>query len=156
MTIKNDSIPLYLKAFDCICENCRHRFEGLDFPDAEYGRRILRTISGKHLALLNCDEDKVLDEFSSMLRKATGSLSARQFGALFDKTFGIACDPVKGEPIDAAKSHVCPACGSSAVSPLDIVPQKTVLTRVFRVGHSLWGAKSGTQKERDLRAALGG
>ena len=124
MTTSSDTTAIYLRAFDCVCHRCNHRFEGLDFSDFEYGRRILRTKSGKCLALLDCNEDKVMEEFFSILRRLAGQLSSRQFASLFNKVFGIACDPIGGEPIDASLTHVCPYCGSNAVNTFDIVPQK--------------------------------
>ena len=82
---------------------------GLDFPDFEYGRRILRTKSGKYLALMVCNDDKVMEEFSSVLRRIAGSSSSQRIASIFNKTFGIARDAIAGESIDASLKHTVPS-----------------------------------------------
>ncbi len=154
---EDSDIFVDLSAFDCACQQCGHRFVGVDFPDFEYGRRIFRTKSGKSLALWIGYKDQVGDEFDALLRKIIAlPLSPRKSAELFDLTFGITCDPINGEPVDPSQRQVCPSCGSDQLKTLNIVPMKMIQTKVCPVTHMLWLKKGAAEQEKELRAALGG
>jgi hypothetical protein len=154
---KDSETFINLRAFDCVCQQCGHRFVGVNFPDFEYGRRIFRTKGGEFLALWIGYEDQVGDEFDALLRKIIGiALSPRKSAMLFDLTFGIACDPINGEPVDPSQRQVCPNCGSDQLKTLDIIPKKMIETKVYLVRHTQWLEKSVAEREKEIRAALGG
>jgi hypothetical protein len=150
-----ETVTIELRAFDSICKSCGHRFVGVDFSDFEYGKRILRTKGGKHLVLWVAHDDETYNEFDSMLRTITGSLkSTRDEADLFDRVFGITCDPVNGDPVDASQKQVCPNCTSDSTDTFDIVPMRTVRTEVYRVQHTLWNQKTTDKKLAELKSAL--
>jgi len=155
--MKEGTVVVELREFDCVCRKCGHRFVAPNFPDFEYGRRILRTKGGNHLALFVGYEDEVVDEFDRLLQKiARGIKSDRVMASLFDRTFGVTCDPINGASIDASQRQVCPSCGSDSVDTFDVVPKRIVRTVVHRVSHTLWNRMNPAEKEITLRSALRG
>jgi hypothetical protein len=152
----DQEIAIKLQAFDCHCQQCGHRFTGLDLPDFEYGRRIFRTKSGKSLALWVGYEDPVYGEFKAMLQQIDGKKrQPRENAELFDLTFGITCDPINGEAVDPAQRQVCPACNSGRLRTFDIVPKRLVKTKVHPVTHTEWLKRNPTERQQALRAAFG-
>src|SRR5580692_9024263 len=100
----DETMTVDLRAFKCVCKRCGHQFVEANFSGFDYGQRVLRTESGKHCALWIGDEDEVFVEFESLMHQIVGvSMSPREDARLFNKIFGISCDPVAGELIDASK-----------------------------------------------------
>jgi DNA-directed RNA polymerase subunit RPC12/RpoP len=144
-----------LDVFDAKCVQCGASFELYRFPDFEYGRRILRTKGGTQMALLNC-EDKVVEEVSSLIQEVYRGrkLRDRERGILFNKLFGLTCDPLNSEPIDATQRPVCPHCGSSSIQTFERVPRTPVRVKLPIITHEAWEKKSRCEKLSIIEGAF--
>jgi len=144
-----------LRAYKCVCTTCGHQFIDGDFTCYDYGYRIFRTKGGKHCALWIGFEDECFQEFELLMRKVIGSpMPPRSEALLFDKIFGVSCDPIQGVPIDPSQGRVCPKCGSDDVDTFDIVPKQIISKTLPLVKHTLWLKKGPREREQAIHAAM--
>lgn len=150
-----NTITVTLRRYRCVCEKCRHEFLEENFSDFDYGRRIFRTISGKYSGVWIGPDDEVFDEFDRLMRGLVRlRMTPRDEARLFNRIFGISCDFIEGEPVDASRGYVCPKCGSGDVDTFDIIPKQTVQKSLPLITHAHWQRKSFEQKEKEIRSAL--
>ena len=144
-----------LDVFDSRCKQCNASFEVYGFPDFEYGRRILRTKGGTQMVLLS-HEDAVVEEVGSLIQELYSGkkLGDRERGVLFNEVFGLTCDPLNGEPIEANQRPVCPYCGSTTLETFERVPRTPVNVKLPLITHAAWEKKSEREKLSIIESGL--
>jgi hypothetical protein len=138
-----------LDMFEGRCLDCGGIFEIFNFPDFQYGQRILRTAGGEDIALLDCPHDTAMPEVSELIRNEYRGrpLKDSQFAKLFNKVFGVVCDPIDGKTLDASRVGAsCPHCKSSNINTYEIVPRVSVAVKVPIVTHKVWEQLAENQK----------
>ena len=145
-----------LEVFRCRCKCCDKEFNVLDFPNFEYGRRLLRTEDGENCVLQICFEDNVFSEVSNMVdnilegRKLTEIEKAK----CFDEVYGLACDPIDGKIINASKIIICRYCSSRETERFEYRPPKNININVDIVTHKDWNKKTIQEKQKIISKAL--
>ena len=136
-----------LEVFDCYCNICAMKFEAYDFPDFEYGRRLLRAPNGDVLAMVELTSDLVFNQISSEFAKIVNR-------ECIDKIFSITCDPIGGVIPDLSKGIVCPQCGSSKILRNQYQPMKIIKKYIPVVSHYKWNLKSNEEKQIEIHKVI--
>lgn len=138
-----------LEIFKSECKECGKRFEIANFPDFEYGRRIVRTEDGKDIGLVVCYEDKVFDEVGQIVNRycEKNRLTTRENTRCFNEVFGLSCDTLNGKAWSATQRPVCQYCGSSNIDWNNYSPPKSEDVQVMVITHDSWNSKNNRDKE---------
>lgn len=145
-----------LTVFTAHCQRNRHEFEVYDFPDFYYGERLIRSLNGQSVALLPLN-DEVATEVKAILAEIYGTrMKEMDLANRFDHVFGLSCDPVVGNNLDATAGFICPDCNSCLVSYLDASPPRFKSFHIPVITHEKWLAMMPEQRrsliEEELRA----
>jgi hypothetical protein len=109
------------------------------------------------MALIDCPEAEVMNEVGVLIRNEcrTSPLKDYEYGRLFNKVFGVACDPIDGKSIDAPWVRAwCPHCKSNNTETYEMVPRVSVAVKVPLVTHKAWNALTEEQKRSLIRRRL--
>jgi hypothetical protein len=148
-----NNVERNLTVFDAHCLTNGHAFEAYDFSDFEYGERIIRT-DGQDFGLLAFD-DPVVKELQKLLDEIYGGkLDELERVKLFNRVFGLTCDPLNGKQLDASARFACPICKSSQVRHWDFKPPRFRSFSIPIVSHEKWLAMSPEQKRSLIEEGL--
>jgi hypothetical protein len=108
------------------------------------------------MALLD-GEDSVADEVISLISELYGreELKDSEMACLFDRVFGLTCDSVNGQPIDAAQTPVCRQCRSGFVETFEEATRTGVKMVLPLITHAEWEKKSRSEKRSAIENGLG-
>jgi len=135
-----------LTEFEAHCLPNHHDFEAYDFSDFVYGERIIRSTDGQHFALLAFD-DEVVKEVGRLLDEIyLGKLDEIERTDHFDQVFGLTCDPLIGEKLDASIGIVCPVCKSAKISHRNFAPPRFKNFVIPVISHEQWSKMNQEQK----------
>lgn len=141
-----NTIERNLTVFQAHCLPNNHDFEAYDFSDFVYGERIIRTTDGQRFALLTLD-DEVVTEVGTLLDQIyLGKLDEIERAEHFDQVFGLTCDPLTGEALDASVGIICPVCKSSQITHQNFTPPRFKSFVIPVIGHEQWSKMNHEQK----------
>src|SRR6266511_6255854 len=140
-----------LTVFEGHCLPHGHEFEAYDFSDFQYGERIIRAVDGEKFGLMTID-DEVVNEVENILADiCSGSTDGIELARLFDLVFGLSCDPIDGEELDASIGITCAICKTLKVDYRDSRPPRYKRFVIPQVTHERW-RKLPTVERRNLIA----
>ncbi|MEG3753031.1 hypothetical protein [Psychromonas arctica] len=110
-------ITLKVRAAEGMCRVCGTIREVYYLNDSSYGERLLLTSDGKYYAYVNLFKDEVYDEVELIIKDIFcvkgKKLSLKESADYLNLTFGVACDDINYQVIDASKNiKSCLNCGS--------------------------------------------
>jgi hypothetical protein len=144
-----------LTVFEAHCLPNGHEFEFYDFSDFVYGERIIRTNDGQHFALMTLDDDEVVKEVGKLLDEIyPGKLDEIERAKRFNRVFGLTCDPVNGEELNASVGIVCPTCKTTQVSHRDFTPPRFRNFSIPVISHKEWSKLNNERKRLLLEEGL--
>lgn len=139
----------------CSCKNCVCHFSTVDFPEFEYGLRLLRSRSGKHLAAVDTFADPVFDEVRLLVNQLVPGQPWQRVVPCFEKVFSSVCDPAPdGTQFQLGAPPICPRCGSQGVNVVDGVPLTSENVDCPNVTHAAWEQMSGHQRRQQVMHQL--
>jgi hypothetical protein len=150
-----DYVDRNLIVFEAHCLPNGHEFEFYDFSDFVYGERLIHTKDGQHFALLTLDDDETVKEVERLLDEIyPGKFDEIERAKYFNQVFGLTCDPVNGEELDASVGIVCPVCKTTEVSHRESTPRRFRSFSIPLISHEKWSKLNHEQKRLLLKEGL--
>jgi hypothetical protein len=144
-----------LTVFEAHCLPNEHEFEFYGFSDFVYGERVIRTNNGQHFGLMTLDDDEVVKEVGKLLDEIyLGKLDEIERAKHFNQVFGLTCDPLNGEELNASVGVVCPTCKTTQVSYRDFTPPRFRSFSIAVISHEKWSKLNHEQKRLLLEEGL--
>jgi hypothetical protein len=149
-------IPTALWRFTGTCIN-QHEFTAHEFPDFQYGNRLIRTSDPQEIALVEAIECPDFDEIGNMVVEImAGTGRKNQAVSCFEKVFGAMCDPSpSGKQYDFTEKARCPICCTTEV--IRYGPGKLPQTDIVDlpcIAYKAWRQLNNKEKKARLRNAL--
>jgi len=143
-----------LTIYEAYCRPHNHQFEAYDFSDFQYGERLVRTKDGHDFAVFTLD-DNVPDELNDMLVRIYGNrFDEMERARVFDKIFGLSCDLLNEQELDASIGITCPTCNSLDVSYRDYSPPRFKSFLIPVISHEQWLSMTDQEKRTLIEEGL--
>ncbi|MEA2203722.1 MAG: hypothetical protein QOE77_498 [Blastocatellia bacterium] len=143
-----------LVVFSAHCRPVGHAFEFYDFSDFQYGERLIRTTDGQSCALLTI-KDEVVKEIRTILGDIyQGRIDEIEQAERFDRVFGLTCDPLENQELDASMGIVCPVCQTQDVDYHEAKPSQVKTFFIPVITHARWLNMTAPEKRNLIEAGL--
>ncbi len=134
------------------CDMCKQPKEFIYLSDFAYGQRLIYLKNEIDFAFINLLEDDIFLEYDALVKdivkKNNIVCSTEEINDFIIKSFGLACDDIKGMKIDfSIEQKRCLFCGSTKFERNMIEPENIIETELPVVSHEEWKMLEYNQKE---------